>query len=83
MAGKRLPLPRRFNAALTENAYMRLRALNGRYGLSNNYLLTVLLERLDEYADKKRLAAAFDALIAEYGAPQTLETTKRAGRQQT
>ncbi len=83
MAGKRLPLPRRFNAALKENAYMRLRALSGRYGLSNNYLLTVLLERLDEYADKKRLAAAFNAFIAEYGAPQTPETTKRAGRQQT
>jgi hypothetical protein len=69
MAGKRLPLPRRFNAALTENAYARLRALNGRYGLSNNYLLSVLLERLDDYADEKRLAAAFETFIAEYGAP--------------
>ena len=70
MAGKRLPLPKRFNAALTENAYGRLRALNERYGLSNNYLLTVLLERLDDYSDEKRLAAAFDAFIAEYGAPE-------------
>ena len=69
MAGKRLALPKRFNAALTESAYVRLRALNARYGLSNNYLLTVLLERLDDYADEKRLAAAFEAFVAEYGAP--------------
>ena len=69
MAGKQLALPKRFNAALTENAYMRLKALNQRYGLSNNYLLSVLLERLDDYADEQRLAAAFEAFIAEYGAP--------------
>ncbi len=66
---KRLPLPKRFNAAMTEDAYTRLRALNGRYGLSNNYLLTVLLERLDDYADAGKLAGVFDDFIAEYGAP--------------
>ena len=77
MAGKRLPLPKRFSVALTESAYKRLRALNARYGLSNNYLLSVLLERLDDYADEQRLAAAFDAFIAEFGAPQTM---KRADR---
>jgi hypothetical protein len=80
MAGKRLPLPRRFNAALTENAYGRLRALNQRYGLSNNYLLTVLLERLDDYADEKKLAAAFDAFITEFGAPETTKPMKRTDR---
>ena len=78
MTSKRLALPKRFNVALTEGAYMRLRALNERYGLSNNYLLTVLLERLDDYADEKRLAAAFDGFIAEFGAP---ETNKRTDRQ--
>ena len=83
MTGKRLPLPRRFNAALTEDAYMRLRVLNGRYGLSNNYILTVLLERLDDYADEKRLAAAFDAFIAEFGAPQATKPMKRTARPQT
>ncbi len=66
---KRLPLPKRFNAALTEEAYATLRDLNAEHGLSNNYLLTVLLERLDDYADKAKLAAAFDGFIAEYGAP--------------
>ncbi len=69
MAKKRLPLPKRFSAALTEDAYTRLRALNDEYGLGNNYLLTVLLENLDIIADPDRLAAAFDGFIAEYGAP--------------
>ena len=66
---KRLPLPKRFNAAMTDAAYDRLRILNARYGLSNNYLLTVLLERLDDYADAEKLDQAFRDLIAEYGAP--------------
>lgn len=48
---KRYPLPKRFNAALSEVAYARLRALNAEYGLGNNYLLVVLLERLDDFAD--------------------------------
>ena len=66
---KNLPLPKRFNAALTKPAYARLRALNAEYGLGNNYLLTVLLERLDDYADPKALDAAFQSFISEYGAP--------------
>ena len=59
----------RRSVALTEAAHDRLRALNARYGLSNNYLLVVLLEHLDDYADADRLDAAFDAFIASYGAP--------------
>lgn len=69
MPKKRLALPNRFNAALTEHAYKRLRELNGRYGLGNNYLLTVLLENLDDVADAGRLDAVFQSFIAEYGAP--------------
>jgi len=69
MAAKRLPLPKRFNAALTETAYARLRALNARYGLGNNYLLTVLLDNLDTFADARKLDAAFEAFIADYGSP--------------
>ncbi len=67
--GKRLPLPVRRSMNLTDAAYERLRALNGEYGLGNNYLLTVLLEHLDDYADPDRLAAVFEEFIAEYGAP--------------
>lgn len=66
---KRLPLPVRRSMNLTEAAYDRLRALNETYGLGNNYLLVVLLERLDEIADPDRLDAAFRHFIDEYGAP--------------
>ena len=66
---RRLPLPRRFNAGLTEEAYGRLRDLNARWGLGNNYLLVVLLENLDDIADPDRLEAAFARFVAEYGAP--------------
>ena len=67
---KRYPLPKRFNAALSEDAYARLRALNAKYGLGNNYLLVVLLERLDDFADPASLDRAFAEFIADYGAPE-------------
>lgn len=66
---KRFPLPKRFNVAMSERAYDRLRALNATYGLGNNYLLVVLLENLDAYADPRALDDAFKSFIAEYGAP--------------
>lgn len=69
LAKKRYPLPKRFNAALSEAAYARLRDLNAQYGLGNNYLLVVLLENLDGYADPAALDRAFADFIAEYGAP--------------
>jgi hypothetical protein len=59
VAAKRYPIPKRFNAAVSEPAYARLRELAARYGLGNNYCLTVLLERLDAIADRERLDAAF------------------------
>ena len=67
--GKHLSLTVRRSMNLTEPAYERLRALNEEYGLGNNYLLTVLLERLDEYADADKLAAVFEEFIKKYGAP--------------
>jgi len=66
---KRLDKPRRLQASLTEAAHQRLRALNAEWGLSNSYLLIVLLERLDDYADADKLRDAFEAFVAEYGAP--------------
>ena len=68
---KRLPLPVRRSMNLTDAAYDRLRGLNDRYGLGNNYLLVVLLERLDDYSDPGRLNQVFEDFIAEYGAPET------------
>ena len=73
MPAKRLPLPKRFNAALTEKAYARLRKLNEKYGLGNNYLLTVVMENLDDYADEKRLNQVFEDFIQEYSAPATTD----------
>jgi hypothetical protein len=66
---KRLTLPVRRRMNLTEDAYDRLRALSDRWKLGNNYLLVVLLERLDDFADPEKLDAAFERFIAEYGAP--------------
>jgi len=66
---KRLTLPVRRQMNLTEAAHDRLRELNERWKLSNNYLLVVLLEQLDAYADPDKLDAAFERFIAEYGAP--------------
>jgi len=69
MAAKRFPLPKRFNVALSEKAYARLRALNARHRFSNNYLLTFLLEHLDEVADPAALDRVYDRMAAEYGRP--------------
>lgn len=75
---KRYPLPKRFSAALSEDAYAALRSLNGRWGLSNNYLLTVLLENLDDIAAPSALDAAFERFVAEYGAPPPSQTSPKA-----
>ncbi len=69
MPAKRYPLPKRFNAALSEKAYSRLRKLNERYHYGNNYLLTILLENLDAIADESAVEKAFADFAAEYGAP--------------
>jgi len=66
---KRLALPVRRSMNLTEPVYERLRALNAEYGLGNNYLLTVLLENLDEFADTDKLKRIFAEFVNEFGAP--------------
>ncbi|MGB5257378.1 MAG: hypothetical protein WBN07_04970 [Woeseiaceae bacterium] len=71
MAAKRFPLPKRFNAALSEKAYARLRALSDKYCYGNNYLLTVLLENFDTISDAAAVDKAFAAFEKEYGAPTT------------
>lgn len=68
---KRYPLPKRFNAALSEKAYAQLRELNAKWLLGNNYLLVILLENLEQYADTDALDRVFSDFIAEYGAPST------------
>lgn len=77
MAAKRLPLPKRFNAAMTEQAYERLRALNEKYGYGNNYLLTIILENFDDITDGNAVEQVFAEFAAEYGAPATGGMKKR------
>lgn len=69
MTAKRYPLPKRFNAALSERAYEQLRALNAQYHYGNNYLLTILLENFETIADADAVDEVFKAFAAEYGAP--------------
>ena len=69
MAAKRFPLPKRFNAALSEKAYEQLRALNAKYYYGNNYLLTIILENFDAIADAEAVERVFGDFKAEYGAP--------------
>jgi len=69
MAAKRYPLPKRFNVALSEEAYANLRKLNQRYHFGNNYLLTVLLENIESIAQEKDIDRVFSEFAAEFGAP--------------
>ena len=69
MGAKRYPLPKRFSAALSEEAYAKLRALNAKYHYGNNYLLTILLENLDDITNADAVEKAFSDFKAEYGAP--------------
>jgi len=69
MAVKRYPLPKRFNVALSEKAYGNLRRLNEKYHYGNNYLLTILLENLEEVTKAKVVESVFAAFEEEYGAP--------------
>lgn len=70
MAAKRFPLPKRFNAAMSEKAYDRLRALNAEYHYGNNYLLTIILENFDEITKDAAVKRAFKRFADEYGAPR-------------
>ena len=77
MATKRYPLPKRFNAALSEKAYEQLRALNERYHYGNNYLLTIILENFETIANAKAVEKAFAAFADEYGAPAPGQMKKK------
>jgi hypothetical protein len=69
MAAKRYPLPKRFNAALSEKAYEKLRSLNDKYHYGNNYLLTILLENLDRIVVSEEMERVFAEFKDEFGAP--------------
>lgn len=71
MPAKRYSLPKRFSAALSEEAYAKLRELNGQYHYGNNYLLTILLENFDEITNQSAVEKVFADFAAEYGAPSS------------
>ena len=71
MTPKRLPLPKRFNVAMTEAAYRRLRDLNADWHFGNNYLLTILLENFDEVVDHEKWEVVMAKFIARYGQPKS------------
>ncbi len=80
MPAKRYPLPKRFNAAMSEKAYARLRKLNEQYHYGNNYLLTILLENFDSMADQEAVDRVFAEYEAESGAPAPGGMKKRPTR---
>ena len=69
MAAKRFSLAKRFNVAMSEQAYENLRALNEKYHYGNNYLLTVLLENFDEITNSDAVDRVFADFKSAYGAP--------------
>ncbi|MGF1482770.1 MAG: hypothetical protein ACFBZ8_00220 [Opitutales bacterium] len=63
---KRFPLPKRFNAAVSEKAYAQLRAWAEETDLGNNYVLTVLLENADALVDKRAFQKAVERLKRDH-----------------
>ncbi len=56
------PLPKRFAARLSEEAYATLRDLAEATGLGNNYVLTVLLEDAATTIDRAAFLSAAEAM---------------------
>lgn len=80
MAAKRYPLTKRFNAALSEKAYEKLRSLNDKYHYGNNYLLTILLENLDRIAISEEIEKVFAEFKDEFGAPSQGKMQRKPAR---
>ena len=59
----RKPLPKRFNVAMTEEAYAKLRGFAEDTSLSNNYVLTTLLEYADDLIDPKVFKRCVDDML--------------------
>ena len=56
------PLPKRFAARLSEDAYASLRDMAEASGLGNNYVLTVLLEEAATTIDREAFLEAATAM---------------------
>jgi len=53
-----------------------LRTLNSKYGYGNNYLLTILLENLEEIVNEDALEKAFLDFKEKHGTPAPGEIKK-------
>ena len=80
MAAKRFPLPKRFNAALSEKAYEKLCSLKDKYHYGNNYLLTILLENLDKITNSEEMEKVFAEFKEEFGAPSPGKMIKNSAK---
>ncbi len=65
------PLEKRFNVAMTPEAYANLRRLAEDSGLGNNYVLTVLLENMARTIDRDGFRQAVRELVEKHGPPPT------------
>ena len=59
-------------------AYKNLRTLNEKHHYGNNYLLTILLENIEEIIDADALEKAFLNFQEKYGAPATIGMKKKS-----
>lgn len=60
------PLNKRFHARLSDEAYANLRLLAHETGLGNNYVLTVLLENLEETVNRTAFKSAVSAMLERH-----------------
>jgi len=55
-----------------------LRTLNSKYGYGNNYLLTILLENLEEIVNEDALEKAFLDFKEKHGTPSPGDMKKKS-----
>lgn len=59
----RKPLPKRFSAAMSDEAYAKLRAFAEASRLSNNYVLTAVFEHADDLIDQSAFKKAVAGML--------------------
>ena len=68
---KRFRLTRRFNAAMTEDGYRRLKRFAAEAGLDEGEALSFLFENLDSVTNHENLTARLRLFVAELDARKT------------
>lgn len=60
------PLEKRFSVAMTPEAYANLRVLADESCLGNNYVLTVLLENMENVIDRDEFRRAVESMLEKH-----------------